>query len=234
MRLLEWALLALCIHLAQSRFQTTAAETTAAETTTAEVTVVPYGDEPITPKPNYVDEPYAPKYGKSSGYGGGEQGSGSISQGGYSGNIKVEPSGYRHRRRRANEYGDESLTPPTPPPGDEDYAPAGEETPAPADQGYGPDLGPPVEPGGYRRKKRQSEYGDENVTPTTISSGDEYAPATEETSAPIDQGYAASEAPPVGPGGYRKKRQSEYGDENIKALSKLNQLLICWPASKLP
>ncbi|WKY04154.1 hypothetical protein Q1695_005269 [Nippostrongylus brasiliensis] len=194
--------------------ETTAAgeETTAAgeETTAAgeETTEKPYVDEPVVPKGNYVDEPYVPK-GKSSSYDGGEQKSDKVSQGGYSGNVKVEPSGYRVRR--ANEYGDESVTPP---PAETGYAPVEEETPQPADQGYGNNEAPPVVPGGYR-KKRANEYGDENVTPPPPPGGDNYGPVIEETPIPIDQGYPASQAPPVYPGGYRKKRANEYGDEHV-------------------
>ncbi|KAK6057945.1 hypothetical protein COOONC_04487 [Cooperia oncophora] len=227
--------------------ETTVEETTASETTesssTGESTTGTYVDEPVLPNGNYVDEPYVPK-GKSKvrTYGGGEEKIDKISQGGYAGNIKVVPSGYRreeqtpepasqgygsddgpnvepagYRKKRANEYGDENVTPPPyggpPVPGGDSYA---EQTPEPASQGYGSDDGPNVEPAGYR-KKRANEYGDENVTPPPyggppVPGGDSYA---EETPAPIDQGYGASESPPVVPGGYRKKRANEYGDENV-------------------
>ncbi|PIO74194.1 hypothetical protein TELCIR_03801 [Teladorsagia circumcincta] len=150
----------------------------------------------------------------------------------------VVPSGYRSKR--ANEYGDEAVTPP---PADGNYAPQEEQTPEPANQGYGGDDGANVEPAGYR-KKRANEYGDESITPPPPSpppggdyggpppppGGGSYGEETpapvdqgyygggsygEETPAPVDQGYYGSDAPPVEPAGYRRKRANEYGDESI-------------------
>uniref|UniRef100_A0A0K0DAA3 Uncharacterized protein n=1 Tax=Angiostrongylus cantonensis TaxID=6313 RepID=A0A0K0DAA3_ANGCA len=54
------------------------------------------------------------------------------------------------------------------------------------------------------RKRRASEYVDEHVTPSPYE--DSYALPEEQIPALLEQGYSASEAPPVKPAGYRKKR----------------------------
>ncbi|KJH45977.1 hypothetical protein DICVIV_07985 [Dictyocaulus viviparus] len=60
---------------------------------------------------------------------------------------------------------------------------------------------PNVEPSGYRRK-RASEYVDENITPSHGGEGDSYQPVGEENPTPIDQTYADNQAPPLEPAGY--------------------------------
>ncbi|VDM61877.1 unnamed protein product [Angiostrongylus costaricensis] len=54
------------------------------------------------------------------------------------------------------------------------------------------------------RKRRASEYVGERVTPSPY--GYSYAQPEEQIPALLEQGYSASEAPPVKPAGYRRKR----------------------------
>ena len=113
---------------------------------------------------------------------------------------------------KRNAYGDEAVTPEAPSAGGYE-APAppatvSEETAAPVDQGYGSATESGIEPSGYRKKR--NVYGDEAVTPEAPSvEGYEgnvitEAPATEseETAAPVEQGYGSATESGIEPSGY--------------------------------